>query len=187
MLAHRFSQFAKCQNSTGNTQVLCFLILCAEDVDADKVLRCYPWSRFGGQGLCDRCPRCICCGHTNFSRCHLFPPHFKVSMIQGAYLLVVRTEMQYLPYQRKIELRTRSMNHLLSSVDPVLYDTQQASSRADCFIACFIDGFSVCFFAWAIADCALHRLASQSGAHSLFVHYCSCCVVRFIHHALLVL
>jgi hypothetical protein len=54
---HRFSQF--CQNSMGNTQVLCFLILCAEDVDPDKALRCYPWSRFGGQGLCERCQRCI--------------------------------------------------------------------------------------------------------------------------------
>jgi hypothetical protein len=42
-----------------------------------------------------------------------------------------------------------------------------------------------------IADCALHRPASQSGAFSLpvctLVHYCSSCVVvvRFIHHALL--
>ena len=34
---------------------------------------------------------------------------------------MVRTEMQYVMYQRKIELRTRSMSHLLSSVDLVLY------------------------------------------------------------------
>ena len=43
----------------GNTQVLCFLILFAEAVDTDKVLRRYQWSRSGGQGLCERCPRCI--------------------------------------------------------------------------------------------------------------------------------
>ena len=47
--------------SMGNTQVLCFLTVFAEDVDPDKVLRRYHWSRSGGQGLCDRCPRCICC------------------------------------------------------------------------------------------------------------------------------
>ena len=35
-------------------------------------------------------------------------------------ILVVTTEMQYLLYQRKTELPTRSMGHLLSSVDPVL-------------------------------------------------------------------
>ena len=37
--------------------------------------RCFDvthWSRSGGQGLCDRCPRCICCGDTNFSRCNFF-------------------------------------------------------------------------------------------------------------------
>ena len=37
----RAPQFAKCQNSMGNTQVLCLLILFAEDVDPDKVLRRY--------------------------------------------------------------------------------------------------------------------------------------------------
>jgi hypothetical protein len=47
---------------------------------------------------------------------------------------------------------------------------QRANSRGDCFIACFIGCFNVCFFAWAVADCALHRLASQSGA---FIH-CLC-------------
>ena len=56
---HRVSQFVKSQNPTGNTQVLCFLILFAEDVDPDKVLRRYQWSRSGGQGVCERCPRCI--------------------------------------------------------------------------------------------------------------------------------
>ena len=35
----------------GNTQVLCFLITFAEDVDPDKVLQRYPWSRFGGLDL----------------------------------------------------------------------------------------------------------------------------------------
>ena len=40
-VTHRFSQFVKCQNSMGNTQVLCFLILFAEDADLDKVLRRY--------------------------------------------------------------------------------------------------------------------------------------------------
>jgi hypothetical protein len=95
---------------------------------------------------------------------------------------VVRTEMQYVLHQRRIELRTRSMSHLLSSVDPVLYcDTD---SRADCFIACFVGCFSVCFFVWVIADCALHYLASQRMVHSLSVHYCSSCVaVGFIQHA----
>jgi hypothetical protein len=39
--AHRVSQFVKSQNHTGNTQVLCFLILFAEDVDPDKELRRY--------------------------------------------------------------------------------------------------------------------------------------------------
>jgi hypothetical protein len=34
-----FSQFVKCQNSTGSTQVLCFLILFAEDVAPDRVRR----------------------------------------------------------------------------------------------------------------------------------------------------
>ena len=38
-VAHRFSQFVKCQNSTGSAQVLCFLILFAEDVAPDKVRR----------------------------------------------------------------------------------------------------------------------------------------------------
>ena len=38
--------------------------------------------------------------------------------------------MQYVLYQRKIELRTRSMSHLLSSVDLVLYcDTNSQLAR----------------------------------------------------------
>ena len=40
-VTHRFSQFVKCQNSTGNTQVLYFLSLFPEDVDPDKELRRY--------------------------------------------------------------------------------------------------------------------------------------------------
>ena len=40
-VTHRFSQFVKCKNAMGNTQVLCFLILFAEDVDPDKELRRY--------------------------------------------------------------------------------------------------------------------------------------------------
>ena len=130
----------------GSTQVLCFLTLFAEDVDPDKVLRRYQWSRSGGQGLCDRCPRCI------FAM-QLFSSAFQSEHDSGC-ISVVRTEMQYVLYQRKIELRTQSTNHLLSSVDPVLYcDSalrhQRTSSCADCFIACsigcFIGCFSVCF------------------------------------------
>jgi hypothetical protein len=85
------------------------------------------------------------------------------------------------------------MSHLLSSVDLVLYcdsvfcDTNGpthaptvlslAPSAASVFASCF---------GWAIADCALNRLASQSGAFTVPVHYCSSCVVVcFIHHALL--
>ena len=60
--------------------------------------------------------------------------------------------MQYVLYQRKTELQTRGMSHLLSSVDPVLY---------------FIGFFSVCFFAWAIADCALQCIFSQRGAFTV--------------------
>jgi hypothetical protein len=67
-----FSQFA-------NTRVLCFLILFAEDVDPDKVLRRYQWSKSGGQGLCERCPSAFKCslglacevrGYANFSPCN---------------------------------------------------------------------------------------------------------------------
>ena len=103
---------------------------------------------------------------------------------------MVRTEMQYVLYQRKIELRTRSMSHLLSSVDPVLYcDSvlrhQRANSRADCFIACFIGCFSVCFLL-SLGHCGL------CAASSCFTERCIHCLcttaaaafVRFIHHAL---
>ena len=45
------------------TRKLCVLILFAEDVDPvtdpDKLVRRYHWSRLGGQGLCERCQRCI--------------------------------------------------------------------------------------------------------------------------------
>jgi hypothetical protein len=97
--------------------------------------------------------------------------------------------MQYVLCQRKIELRTQSMSHLLLSADPVLYCDTNRPTHAPIVLSLVSSAcFSACFFAWAIADYALHRLGSQSGAHSLFVHYCSSCVVvRFIHHALIVL
>ena len=53
-VTHRLSQFVKCQNSIGNTQVLCFLLIFAEDVDTEKV-----FSRFGDHRLCERCQRCM--------------------------------------------------------------------------------------------------------------------------------
>jgi hypothetical protein len=126
--------------------------------------------------------------YANFSRCKLFMQivYRLSSAIRGEHhsrcILVVRTEMQYVLYQRKIDLRTRSMSHLLSSVNPVMYcepthHTPIVSSLAPSAASCF----SVCFFGWAIADYALHRLASQSGAHSLFVHCCSSCVVCSLH------
>ena len=44
----------------GNTrQVLCFLVLFAEDVDPDKELRRYHGLDFEVKGLCERCQRCI--------------------------------------------------------------------------------------------------------------------------------
>ena len=109
-----------------------FLILFAEDVDPNKVRvtvrRRYQWSRSGAQGLCERCPRCIKVlpqfGMRGVWLRHFFkmqvciPPQFKVRTTQRC-ILVVRTEMRAVP--AKIELRTRSMSHLLSSVDPVLY------------------------------------------------------------------
>jgi hypothetical protein len=62
---------------------------------------------------------------TNFSRCNFVDAILYCSAIQSEHhtgcILVVRKEMQYVLYQRKIELRTRSMSHLLSSADPVLY------------------------------------------------------------------
>ena len=82
--------FAVCQMP----ELLCFLILFAEDVDPDQVLRRYQWSRSGGQGLCERCPRCIQVlpqfGMRGVWLCQFFtiiffPPQFKVSMTQGAY------------------------------------------------------------------------------------------------------
>jgi hypothetical protein len=101
--------------------------------------------------------------------------------------------MQYVVYQRKSELRTRSMSHLLSSVDPVLYcDTalrhQRANSRANCFIACFIGCFSVCVLL-RLGHCGLCAASScftERSAHCLCTTAAAVCVVlRFIHHALL--
>jgi hypothetical protein len=114
-------------------------------------------------------------------------------------IVVVRTEMQCVLYQPKIELRTRSMSHLLSSVDPVLYcDSvlrhQRANSRADCFIVacsigcsigCFI---SVCFLL-RLGHCGLCAASScfteRCAVHCLCTIAAGCVVVRFIHSALL--
>ena len=63
-VTHRFSQFVKCQNSMGNTQVLCFLILFAEDADLDKVLRRYHGPDFEVKGF------------VKVSKLHSMPPQY---------------------------------------------------------------------------------------------------------------
>jgi hypothetical protein len=79
--------------------------------------------------------------------------------------------MQYVLHQQKIELRTRSMSHLLSSVDPVLYcatNGQLTLTARRLFFSLVSSAASLFrFFAWAIADCALHCLYSQSGAFTV--------------------
>jgi hypothetical protein len=149
-VAQRFSQFVKSQNPTGNTQVLCFLILFAEDVDPDKELRRYHSLDLEVKGLVKGAKGASSAPsvwHHELCLDAIFmtPPQFKVSATQGAHWWSER----------------RCNNcHLLSSVDPVVLH-QRANSRADCFIACFIGCFSDCFFAWDIVDCALHCPASQ--------------------------
>ena len=74
-------------------------------------------------------------------------------------------KMQYVLYQRKIQLRTRSMRHLLSSVDPVLYcDTNGQLMHRLFFYRLFHRLLQCLFLRLAIADCALPCLSSQSGA-----------------------
>jgi hypothetical protein len=77
------------------------------------------------------------------------------------------------------------MSHLLSSVDPVLYDTNRPA-HAPIVLSLASSAASVIASSlgplW-IVHCIvlLHRVA-----HSLSVHYYrSCVVVRFIHHALI--
>jgi hypothetical protein len=56
---------------------------------------------------------------------------------------------------------------LLSSVDPVLYcDTNSQLTRL-LFYRLLRHWFSVCFFAWAIADCALRCVSSHNGAFTV--------------------
>ena len=126
-----------------------------------------------------------CCGHANFSQCNFCSSSFQSEHDSGC-ILVVRTEVQYVLYQRKIELRTQSMSHLLSSVDPVLYcDSvlrhQRANSRADCFIACpvgcFIGRFSVCFL-FRLGHCGLCAASScftERCIHCLCTTQLRCC------------
>ena len=92
--------------------------------------------------------------------------------------MVVRTEMQYVLYQRKIALRTRSMSHLLSSVDPVLYCDTNGPTTVLSLASSAASVFASSLGPLRIVYCIilLHR-----AMHSLSVHYCSSCVVvRFI-------
>ena len=148
----------------------------------------------GAQGAF-KCSLSLACEgrvYANFSRCKLFYAR-KLFILRNSSehysgcISVVRTEMQHVLYQRKIELRTRSMSHLLSSVDPVLYcDSvlrhQRANSRADCFIACsigcFIGCFSVCFLL-RLGHCGL------CAASSCFTERCIHCLCVIAAAALL--
>jgi hypothetical protein len=122
------------------------------------------------------------CGYANFFTMQFFYSSAIQSEHHLGCILVVRTEMQCVLYQRKIELRTRSMSHLLSSVDPVLYcDSvlrhQRANSRADCFIACFIGCFSVCFLL-RLGHCGLCAASScftERCIHCLCTTQLRCC------------
>ena len=167
-VTHRFSQFIKCQNSMGNTQVICFLILYAEDVDPDKVLRRYHGLDFEVNGFVKLLPqfgmrRCV---YAIFMHPQIQSEHHL------GYILVVSTEMQYVLYQRKIESRTRSMSHLLSSVDPVLYcDTNGPTHAPTVFFACFIGCFSVCGLCTALScftEWRIHCLCTTAAAVWLF-------------------
>jgi hypothetical protein len=98
------------------------------------------------------------------------PPQIQSEHHLG-YILVVSTEMQYVLYQRKIESRTRSMSHLLSSVDPVLYCDTNGPTHAPTVFSLASSAASV------FADCALHCLTSQNGAFTvcaLLRQLCGC-------------
>ena len=115
------------------------------------------------------------------TRCNCFiPPQFKAPL--RVDILVVRTEVQCVLYQRKIEVRTWSMSHLLSSVGSVLYcDTNGpthaatvlslASSAASVFasslgplriVRCIVllrrvaHSFTVCALLQQLRCCSLH-------------------------------
>ena len=124
------------------------------------------------------------CGYANFhDAIFLFLRNSIQSEHHSGCILVVRTEMQYVLCQRKIELRTRSMSHLLSSVDPVLYcDTNVPTHAPNCFIICFIGCFSVCFLLrlghfglCAASSCfterCIHCLCTTLAAALLFVSF----------------
>jgi hypothetical protein len=171
----------------GNTQVLCFLILFAEDVDPDKVLRRYQWSRSGGQGLCERYPRCIPsapsvwharCGYANFSRCSFL--FLRNSSEHPSGYIGGQNGDAICAVPRKTELRTWSTSHLLSSVDPVLYcDTNVPTHAPNCFIICFIGCFSVRFFLLRLGHCGL------CAASSCFTERCIHCLCTTLAAALL--
>ena len=68
----------------------------------------------------------------------------------------------------RCEVRTRSMSHLLSSVDPVLYCDTNGPTYAPTVLSLASSAVLVCcFFAWAIANCALHCPALQVGAFTV--------------------
>ena len=113
-----------------------------------------PSSRFLGQGLCERCQRCIQVPPQFGTRVFLdatfiIPPQFKVSTTQGA---------------RWWSERRCNNCHLLSSVDPVLYCYTNAT-HVPTVLSLVSSAASV--FASSLGqfmDCVLHCLASQSGA-----------------------
>ena len=112
-----------------------------------------PSSRFLGQGLCERCQRCIQVPPQFGTRVFLdaifiIPPQFKVSTTQGA---------------RWWSERRCNNCHLLSSVDPVLYCYTNAT-HVPTVLSLVSSAASV--FASSLGqfmDCVLHCLASQSG------------------------
>ena len=100
---------------------------------------------------------------------------FYSSAIQSEHhsgcILVVRTEMQYVLYQRKIELRTQSMGHLLSSVVPVLCCDTNRPTHAPTVLSLASSADSVCASSLGplrIVRCVvlLHR-----AGHLLYAHY----------------
>ena len=169
-----------------NAQVLlCFLILFAEDVDPDKVLRRYHGLDLEVGGFVKGAQGAFTCSLS--LACGVFSPIFHDAIFSSAIqseahsdcILVVRTEMQYVLYQREIELRTRSMSHLLSSVDPVLYcDTNGPTHAPTGLIACFIGCFSVCLLL-RLGHCGL------CGALSCFTERCVHCLCATAAAALL--
>ena len=164
----------------GSTQVLCFLTLFAEDVDPDKVLRRYQWSRSGGQGLCDRCQGA-------FSRCNCFLPHFKVSMTPGAYRWSERRCNTCCTTERSScehRARTTCFRVLILCCIATLHCDTNGPAHAPTVLSlaqsAASSAASVCAscFAWAIAVCALNHPASQSGAFTVcaLLQQLRCCL-----------